>query len=77
MVSAFLDYCPFWSHLVLTTVSNPLHITSANMVTVAFLWRTQISFTGVVMENKKKCQKHLCSGHIRHYTNSEQKDMMK
>lgn len=59
MVSALLDYCPFWSHLVLITVSNPLHITSANTVTVAFLWRTQISFTGVVMENKKNV-KSMC-----------------
>lgn len=26
---------------------------------------------------QKKCQKHVCSGHIRHYTNSELKDMIK
>lgn len=38
------------------------------------LWRTRIFFTGVVISNKKKFQKCVCTRNVRNYTNSEQKD---
>lgn len=52
---------------VVVTISNPLHVIRANMVVVAFLWRTL---------QRKGCLHSVCAGNIRNNTKLGQKDII-